>query len=221
MKHKLLLILFGILGLIQPTHAQYRTLDLLGTWELISVTGKYQGFTGDFGDYDTDDDMPANFKYMYIGITSYEPQYPEKLYGLTASETNDVLSSQNDTAYGCFYYKTSDDPTATNEGGINDFFITDGNLLHLSLGDGGCCGTIIFIIESLTDEELVLKGLEDLCRVVYKRVGTSANTVNEVAADGTQTQYYNLNGMAVDTPSKGIYIEKSGKSVQKILNTNQ
>lgn len=219
MKHKLLLILFGILGLIQPTHAQYRTLDLLGTWELISVTGQYQGFTGDYRDYEPDDYYPAYLKYMYIGITSYEPQYPKKLYGLTTSETNDVLYDQYNTAYGCFYYKT-DDPTATLKGnGINDFFITDGNLLHLSLG--GECGTIIFVIESLTDEELVLKGLEDMCRVVYKRVGTSATAVNEVASDDSPTQYYNLNGMAVDTPSKGIYIEKSGKSVQKILNTNQ
>ncbi|MDE5773026.1 MAG: hypothetical protein K2H86_01035 [Muribaculaceae bacterium] len=219
MKHRLLLILFSILGLIQPTHAQYRTLDLFGTWELVSLTGEYPGFTMYIDGYPgTWDNAPANFKYMYLGIMLQEPNYPTKLYGLTSQQTEEVTNN-NGKGNGCFYFprKTGIDDISCDLN-IMNFCITDGNMLPMTY-EGGY--TSIWIIESLTDEELILKGLDDMCRVVYKRVENSATDVNEVAVDETPTQYYNLNGMAVDNPSKGIYIAKSGKSVQKILNTNQ
>lgn len=223
MKHKLILILFSILGLIQPTHAQYRTLDLLGTWELVSLTGEYPGFTTYYDGSGFWEGAPSHFKYMYVGLIIRSKNYPVSLYGLTPQQSEEVVKD-NDGCYGDFYYPNNPQTDYFSAGdsgyGIRSFSIQH-DLLYLTLGGSDGDWPVIFTIESMSDTELILNGLDNMCRIVYKRVGTSSNAVNEIATDETETLYYDLNGMNVDRPAEGIYIKRTGNTTQKIMTTNQ
>ncbi len=216
MKKILVAALLAIFGMSAfAGNKGYRSLDLLGTWELVSVTGEYGGFTG-YMDGSTYEKAPANMKYLYLGYLTGEPQHPAHLYGLSVTETAEVLEYQQG-GYGCFYYQNGDPTSNSGHNVISDILVEDGEILHLSLGVYDVNSTIIWIIESLTDDELILRGLNE-SRVVYKRVGASG--VNVVAAEEEMNSddkvYYDLSGVRVNKPSKGIYVEKKGKNSRKV-----
>jgi hypothetical protein len=61
------------------------------------------------------------------------------------------------------------------------------------------------------------KTYKDLCEPIVIEV-TDESTIESVGIDvSADAEYYNLQGVRIDNPSKGLYIRKQGNKVEKVF----
>lgn len=100
---------------------------------------------------------------------------------------------------------------------LRDFFISNGNKLHIDMyiiyGD-----KFRFVIESLTDNEMVLTNFTGDCRMVLRKADGGSSVEKITVEDTTgNTGYYTVDGRKVEHPSGGLYIHKSADATEKVL----
>ena len=181
--------MLAILFSLNLQAAEYDETDLIGLWKLESHQGEYYGFSSN----DEWDNIPHH---LYLGTISNPSQLPEEV----REEFEDYSFSG-----GCILV---DDDEEIFE--IKDFFISNGNKLHIEAYLG-----FRFIIENLTAQELKLKSYDGKFTATFKREGSSSiQSINE-DSDSSTAVYYNLKGLKQDTPHKGVNIVRNGKKTTK------
>lgn len=99
---------------------------------------------------------------------------------------------------------------------VHDFFISNGNKLHISVGDDF---TLIFKILNLSTTEMVLQPLGSTNKITFKHVENFSTGINAPQMDTNTNNYkaiYNLQGQKLNRRSKGVNIIKpQGQKVRK------
>lgn len=205
MRKILMLMLMVVSGLCARAE-QYDEVNLLGAWEVTERVGESAVISA----------FERNYQMNYLYIGEMEQTYYD--YGTDEEITEvdwDVCGYPSDTIPPNGYWaEPAEDSSAGGNGNeLMDFFISNGNKLHLQFEHG----TLRFIIESFTDSELKLMTYDKKFRMTLKRI-SSPNKVAEVnAASAIPNGIYDLNGTAVKNPEKGIYVVKTDKETSKRL----
>lgn len=106
---------------------------------------------------------------------------------------------------------------------IYDFFISNGNKLHIILDDGMPNMSLKFIITELTENSMSLRSFrtpngEGSTINLTKRASSGVNEVKASDRNKTENAYYDINGRQHSKPIKGINIVKySDGSADKVL----
>ncbi len=106
---------------------------------------------------------------------------------------------------------------------IYDFFISNGNKLHIILSDEMPNNSLKFIITELTENSMVLRSFrtpngEGGTINLTKRASSGVNEVKASDRNKTENAYYDINGRQHSKPIKGINIVKySDGSADKVL----
>ena len=106
---------------------------------------------------------------------------------------------------------------------IYDFFISNGNKLHIILDDGMPNMSLKFIITELTENSMSLRTFrsphgEGSTINLTKRTSSGVNEVKASDSNKTENAYYDINGCEHSKPIKGINIVKySDGSANKVL----
>lgn len=176
---KKLLFIIAVIACAASVKAQdFDETMLVGTWKFQSMTGYYVGSgISSFGTLKLGDMMKTNGE-----------KYP------CSGELSDITSSSNCDDLSDKMY-------------VDDFFISNGNKLHILTNSQIA---LRFIIESLTDTEMKLKtfGGNELTLVKAVSVAEDVRVEAQSAANGI----YNLNGTPLpEITTSGIYIVNGEK----------
>lgn len=200
---KRLLTIAAVIMIALGVKAQeFDELTLLGKWNVTSMTGStspdgIKSFKAiAFGDVPIEDDNVVDDGYVEF---SYNIEY--SYFG--AVIYNPVLVNPDDEDSEEIEY--------------SDFFISNNNKLHISETSNN--NSLRFVIEKLTDTEMELRTYDGKCHISLTKDPSAINRINEEQKDAPSV-YYDLNGMKISKPSKGIYIEKKGNSSRKAIVTN-
>lgn len=211
MKKLYLLILLPLLLSVMAKGEGYRTLDLLGTWELTDSEGT-NALMRSIENVYLRGEGPV--RYMYLGEFSHET-HPSWVYQDDHSDYEyyflGALTAYNPEGQSNYYEYW----------GVSAFWISDGDNLHILGADGynDCNESFFFVIESMSGSELKLRTFDNKMRLTFKRVSDSEYTKStEVSplAEGPES-IYTLDGMKVEEPGKGLYIVKRDKETNKII----
>ena len=165
---------------------QYDEVNLLGKWEITERAGQYLIL-----EYFEDCEFEGNqVKYISFGQCIVDERFPSNGIFLDNSNYEDADWS------------------------IYDFFISNGNKIHIMLVEGQY-PSLHFVIDSFTDSELKLHTYDNKMHMTLKRVA-NPNKVGEIhEVVSSQNGIYNLNGTKVENPDKGIYVVKTGSETSK------
>lgn len=111
----------------------------------------------------------------------------------------------------------------TEDVNLYDFFISNGNKLHIILDDGMPNLSLKFIITELTENSMSLRSFrtpngEGGTINLTKRASSGVNEVKASDSNKTENAYYDINGRQHSKPIKGINIVKySDGSADKVL----
>lgn len=106
---------------------------------------------------------------------------------------------------------------------LYDFFISNGNKLHIILSDEMPNNSLKFIITELTENSMSLRSFrtpngEGGTISLTKRASSGVNEVKASDSNKTENAYYDINGRQHSKPIKGINIVKySDGSADKVL----
>lgn len=102
---------------------------------------------------------------------------------------------------------------------ITDFFISNGNKLHILINNDGYRDynlTICLKIDKFTDDTLSLSSFDGTTQLVLTRKNVSKVETVAEAADET-AEYYSLSGLKVQNPGPGLYIKRSGADASVVM----
>lgn len=200
MKKFLLLMSFIVAALIAKANQQYDERDLLGTWEIT----EREGSTPLWAYWEADEFCKGEIKFFQFGFDEggVNSSYDIKDYELAGAIfwSNPLLPKPNGA--GCYVP-------------IGDFFISNGNKLHVVYGDDDYFNTLMLEIESFTDSELKLVSFNGKMRLTLTRITGTLVSADMSTADIEPTSIYTLDGMKVKEPGKGIHILKINNEENK------
>ena len=100
---------------------------------------------------------------------------------------------------------------------VIDFFISNGNKLHLScdIYGRGSDYSLRFIIKDFTDNEIKLTTYDGKTSFSLRRDLESGAKSIKTEESSTGKEYYNLNGVRLNSPEPGIVITKENNEVRK------
>lgn len=168
-----------------------------------------------------EDNTPAE-GYVMRNVYHSQSYWPEWLDDATLTFEGALLpanshdSSGTGTNYVQSFYDwgyADNQPNATDPGFKIDWAVdADGNTVQLESIDfvkvysaiNQYCG---WIGETSTE----VCGAEDL------HPDAQSTSVDNIIVDNTVAEYYNLQGVKIETPSRGIYIKKQGNKIEKIV----
>lgn len=175
------------LGVLTLSAQQYDELGLLGTWKVNSQTGDISNTLRTFEKI-TFGETTFDKYYNNLGNWEFQESYPVPL--------------------GVVYNTTDKDGFRRPANEIRAFSIPNVNKLHILIVDKEEL-TMYFVIQRFTDEEMVLTNYTGSCELTLTKEG--ASKVNDFQSNAQKTtEYYSINGIKVENPAKGIFVEKKG-----------
>ena len=192
---KYLFLLLALVSSFSLRAADYDETNLVGLWKLESSQGEYYPFSTN------EDFWQRTPTYIYLGTISNSSQFP--------NEEWEIDAGYYDHCTGGYIVAEDDGEDYCNA--VNDFFISNGNKLHIVEDDM----TFRFIIENLTAQELCLKSYDGKFMATYKRTDATSVKSVEVSAAPSTEEYYNLNGVKQNRPHHGVNIIRRGSHFSK------
>ena len=194
---KYLFLLLALVSSFSLQAADYDETNLVGLWKLESFQGEYYPFSTN------PDDWKSTPTYIYLGPISNSSQIPNEEWEIDIDidyfhYTGGYIVAED---YGDEDYAYA----------VKDFFISNGNKLHIVEDDM----TFRFIIENLTAQELRLKSYDGKFMATYKRTDATSVKSVEVSAAPSTEEYYNLNGVKQPRPYHGVNIIRRGSHSSK------
>lgn len=183
-------MLFGVMTI---SAQQYDELDLLGTWKVTSQKGEISNTLKSFEKI-TFGECTYDKYYNNLGNWEYQESYPVPL----------------GVVYGTVDTEGFSRPTNV----IWSFSIPNTNKLHVLIA-GREDLAMYFVIQRFNEEELVLTNYTGSCEITLTNIDSS-KVRNLVSSEREEKKYYSLDGIRVENPDKGIYVEKSGESSRLI-----
>ena len=99
---------------------------------------------------------------------------------------------------------------------VSDFFISNGNKLHIQLRhEEYVANSLRFIITDFTDNEIKLTTYDGKTSFSLRRDLESGAKSIKTEESSTGKEYYNLNGVRISSPEPGIVITKENNEVRK------
>lgn len=186
---RFLFALVMLSGVMTVKAQQYDELDLLGTWTVTSQTGEISNTLKTFEKITFGETM-MDYYHKNMDEWEYQESFPVPVGVLFGSVESD------------------DYKRPTNQ--VSDFFISNGNKLHILIVDKEEL-TMLFVIQRFTGEELVLTNYNGKCEITLtKSVPTVVSNLSSTERE--ENEYYSLDGIKVSNPDKGIFVEKTGNS---------
>ena len=193
---KYLFLLLALVSSFSLQAADYDETNLVGLWKL-------EFFQGENYPFSTNEEYwQSTPTYMYLGTISNSSQFPNEEWEIDESDYN---------RYTGGYIVAEDYGDEDYAYGVYDFFISNGNKLHIVEDDM----TFRFVIENLTAQELRLKSYDGEFTVTYKRTDATSVKSVEVSAAPSKVEYYNLNGVKQNRPHHGVNIIRRGSHSSK------
>ncbi len=171
---------------------QYDEVDLLGRWDVTSFSGEISTVAPGVG--------TKSFTSIYFGAYMHD------------------CSLFNGYIYNYIFVDCDNNYHSDNEEMplIEDFFISNGNKLHIIYGND-YSSSMRFVIKSFSDDRLVLENYEGTCHIELKKAASGINAPQLIEKEGTD-EYYNLNGIRISNPDEGLYIKRAhGKKGELII----
>ena len=191
--YRFLLFVVGLLTCGAVHAQQYDETKLLGTWEVVDLNGPMSL------QYDS-------FKSIILGdYVQYYDSHPGVIYGITSGKAFDVYSIKGDRE-------------RTEDVYVQDFFISNGNKLHIEFTSSVLDdepSSLRFIIKDFTDNEIKLTTYDGKTSFLLRREQESAAKSIKTEESSTGKEYYNLNGVRISSPEPGIVISKENNEVRK------
>ncbi|MBD5272472.1 MAG: hypothetical protein HDS42_04260 [Bacteroides sp.] len=189
--YKFLLFVVGLLLCGTVKAQEYDETKLLGTWDVVDLNG------------------PMNIKYS----------------SFKSIEFGEWMDDYCDFVSGAIYDLVEDGygrHEVHHEVFVMDFFISNHNKLHIgvtdprsSLGGGEWSRTLRFIITDFTDNEIKLTTYDGKTSFSLRRDLESGAKSIKTEESSTGKEYYNLNGLRLNSPEPGIVITKENNEVRK------
>ena len=210
LQNMIMVMLPLVIGVNAKAIEQYDETNLPGLWEVVEKQGTtltLKWIEGEHGDWN----------WLYLG-------------DMLLTDNNgpifdaDELPSPDEIDYGYHIsgisgFIASTRPDANQDVGITwdikDFFISNGNKLHLT-GCDGWDGVLRFVIEEFADNTLKIKSYDGNMTATLKRVESSV--VKQVIADnntGNIEEVYTISGMKAGKNTKGIRIVRRNSKTTK------
>lgn len=191
--YKFLLFVVGLLlsGTLQAQ--QYDESKLLGTWEVVDLDGPMSL------QYDS-------FKSIILGdYVRYYADEPGVVRGCFSGYAFDVYSIKGDRE-------------RTEDLYVQDFFISNGNKLHIDFTSSVMDdepSSLRFIIKEFTDNEIKLTTYDGKTSFSLRRDLESSAQSIKTEETSAEREYYSLNGVRLSSPESGIVISKENNEVRK------
>lgn len=173
---------------------QFDELDLLGKWTVTSRTGWLNNSISRAGGF-------------YFGDIEYNDFEGEDT--ILCASAGMIYDMKVENGYWDAHY--------TNAENLRDFFISNGNKLHIQIVsvDGGN-PTLHFVIDELTETTMKLHTFDNSCQLILVKESSSIAVANADNND-EPVETFNLRGERVENPTSGIVIERRGSSTTKRL----
>ena len=205
---KRLFLLFALVAMFvgQAQAQEFDEVDLQGVWDVSSMEG------------------PINNSIMSIKTLVLMDTLVEYDYGYEY-EISPRGGFVEDIAYHSRYDSNTNEWEDYTEDVVEiyDFFISNGNKLHIILDDGMPNMSLKFIITELTENSMSLKTFRSRAGEsgtinLTKRVSSGVSEVKASDKDKTEKAYYDINGRQHLKPTQGINIvQYSDGSAEKVL----
>ena len=200
MMKKLLLLILALLPMVAGAQDIDET-DLVGLWKQSESYGEFRTSKLDYGiQYYIS--RPDELKFYAennnlgddsLGVAYYIiPDYPER--------DPETWQLTGNTYEYCMYM------------GIQDYFISKNNILHIQLRGGHHCQR--YRITEYDGNSITLQTLDNKGWIIMKREGTTSLAAIKEDKDVNE-QYYNLEGKLIYEPQKGVNIANGKKYVKK------
>lgn len=191
---KIILLLVGLVATFCVASAQnYDEVQLLGKWNVVSLDG-------------SPNDLVVKFSSISFGDCI---MHDEDNYG-------DLVAS------GIMYGVFCTDPYFEDDSmqPIWDFWISNGNKLHIMFKDSFDSPSFRFVIDELNDDKMVLHTFDNKCQLMLSRVKDGDLTsVSSVVNDNMDQMdaIYTIGGVKVETPKSGINIVRKNGVTTKLI----
>lgn len=192
---KILLFVFVLVGIV-PIQAQtYDETDLLGKWNVTSITGQVNNSI-------------ISFESLYLGDTLVTQVGEGEVddWWLNAGYLgNAIIYSLDQDTYNPQYTETIE------QFGVVDFFISNNNKLHIQMVS---TNEIRMVIKEWTNNVMKLESYDGKTKIELKK---DSSAVDSVTAEITgEDNIYNVQGLKVTRPEKGnIYIHNNRKYIAR------
>lgn len=192
---KILLFVFVLVGIV-PIQAQtYDETDLLGKWNVTSITGQVNNSI-------------ISFESLYLGDTLVTQVGEGEVddWWLNAGYLgNAIIYSLDQDTYNPQYTETIE------QFGVVDFFISNNNKLHIQMVS---TNEIRMVIKEWTNNVMKLESYDGKTKIELKK---DSSAVDSVTAEITgEDNIYNVQGLKVTRPKKGnIYIHNNRKYIAR------
>lgn len=200
---KKLFLLFALVAMFvgQAQAQEFDEVDLQGVWDVSSMEGQINNSV-------------VSIKTLVLMDTLVEGKYEIPRGGFV----------EDITYHECYNSDANEweDYTA-GVVEIYDFFISNGNKLHIILDDGMPNMSLKFIITELTENSMSLKTFRphngESCTInLTKRASSDVSELKATDKDKTEKAYYDINGRQHSKPTQGInIIQYSDGSAEKVL----
>ena len=200
---KKLFLLFALVAMFvgQAQAQEFDEEDLQGVWDVSSMEGQINNSV-------------VSIKTLVLMDTLVEGKYDIRP---RCGFVEDI------TYHDCYNSDANEWEDYTEDVEIYDFFISNGNKLHIILDDGMPNMSLKFIITELTENSMSLRAFrsphgEGSTINLTKRASSGVNEVKASDSNKTENAYYDINGRQHSKPIKGINIVKySDGSADKVL----